>query len=296
MLLILIVHLILGLLGDASLYKTLTMISFKVFIIFLVSAPIVIGARDRVATDTGLLVVDPPVIIGGPCETNPCLNNGSCVTASLTDSGYFCRCTIGFYGANCTESDAALTSKLIHVGENDLEALPATFEAGTEVDPICAANPCQNTGKCIPDMNVDSGYVCFCSMGWTGQNCEEKVKGSTHHLRALSTKDENPESRSLQSGYTQWTCLKNGYAISAVSIWFGHKNSDATWACNNWISYCAGQCAASANKVTESNWYCYGVDPMIYVGQAKISWGHSKGDATWACNSWNAYCKKSISL
>jgi hypothetical protein len=31
---------------------------------------------------------------------------------------------------------------------------------------------------------------------------------------------------------------------------------------------------------------------MIFVSQPKIWWGHSKGDATWACNNWEAKCKQ----
>jgi len=90
----------------------------------------------------------------------------------------------------------------------------------------------------------------------------------------------------LQSGNTQWACLKDGYAVDYVSIWWEHTSTAAQWACNNWswISSCKGQCKASALKLTDSNWYCYGLDPMVYVAQAKIWWGHSKGDATWACN------------
>jgi EGF-like domain len=263
------------------------MIFFKVFIILLVSAPIVCGAGDRVAVDTGL-PVDPP-IIGGPCAPNPCLNDARCVPASETDSKYFCQCSIGFYGANCNETDVALTLALIHIGN---ETSPTAFEAVTQEDPICVANPCQNMGKCIPDTSVDTGYICLCSMGWAGQNCEETEEGSTRHLRVLPFEEDDSESRMLQSGNTQWACLKNGYAVDYVSIWWGHTSGAGQWACNSWISFCGGQCKASALKLTESNWYCYGVDPMIYVGQAKIWWGHSKGDATWACNNWNANCKK----
>jgi hypothetical protein len=56
--------------------------------------------------------------------------------------------------------------------------------------------------------------------------------------------------------------------------------------------FCGGTCTTSQNKVAESSWCCYGLDQMIYVGQAKICWGHSKGDATWACNNWMPNCQK----
>jgi Notch-like protein len=263
------------------------MIFFKVLIILLASAPISHGAKERVPTDTGLSV-DPPVF-GGPCATNSCLNDGRCVPIADTDSDYFCQCSIGFYGADCSMTDVGLTLALVNVGN---ETFPTAFEAVAQVDPICEANPCKNTGRCIPSTSADTGYICLCSMGWTGQNCEETEEGSTRHLRVVPSEEDESESRMLQSGNTQWACLKDGYAVDYVSIWWEHTSTAAQWACNNWfwISSCKGQCKASALKLTDSNWYCYGLDPMVYVGQAKIWWGHSKGDAGWACNAWNPIC------
>jgi hypothetical protein len=266
------------------------MFFFKVFIILLVSAPISHAAKERVPADTGL-PVDPPVI-GGPCATNPCLNDGHCVPVSDSDLDYFCQCSIGFYGANCDMTDDALTLALIHVGNKTLETSPTAFEVVAQEDPICLANPCQNTGKCIPDTSVDTGYACLCSMGWTGQNCDKKEEGSTRHLRLVPSEDDASESRSLQSGETRWACMKSGSAVGAVSIWFGHTSGDAQWACNSWISFCEGQCTASAQQLKSSSWYCYGLDPIVYISQTNIWWGHTQGDATWACNSWNSACSK----
>jgi hypothetical protein len=271
---------------------------FKVLVIFLISASIVCGTKDRASTNTSLpvdnveLTVDLPVN-GGPCATNPCLNDGQCVPASKTLSGFFCRCSIGFYGDTCTETNVELTLELINLGNKDNEILLPTFEAVAQVDPICVANPCQNTGRCIPNRNIDTGYVCLCAMGWTGQNCEEKEEGLTRHLRVKPSEEDNVESRSLQSGDTQWVCIKNGYALTAVSIWWGHTSGDGQWACNAWYSYCDGKCTASQQKINKSFWYCYGLDPMIYLGTTTVSWGsNSKGDATWACNNWIDSCKQ----
>jgi hypothetical protein len=33
------------------------------------------------------------------CQSLPCLNGGSCITAS--NNGYYCQCTMNFYGLNC---------------------------------------------------------------------------------------------------------------------------------------------------------------------------------------------------
>jgi hypothetical protein len=229
-----------------------------------------------------------------PCATNPCLNGGHCVPASNANSGYFCQCSIGFYGATCTETNTELTLELIHIGNKDNETLPTAFEEFAQVDPICVANPCQNTGRCIPDTSIDTGYVCLCSMGWTGQHCEEKEEGLTRHLRVAPTEVDNLESRSLQSGDTQWACMYKGAAITAVSIWWGHTSGAGQWACNAWCSRCNGICTASQKKITESLWGCEaGLLPFVFpVGDIKIWWGHSNGDAVWACNNWISTCKQ----
>jgi EGF-like domain len=264
------------------------MIFSKVFSVFLVSAALGWGA---VAADDSAPPVDPLVVIDGPCATNPCLNDGHCVPSGAA-LGYFCRCAIGFYGDTCDEEDEALTMSFLHVEGNDVSQYPTGFEEDSmQVDPICDPNPCENTGHCISSTSADAGYVCLCSEGWTGENCKDH---STRHLRgAFSEEDEDDsESRLLQSGNTQWACIKNGYAFDTVSIWWGHTRGDASWACNDWNKpYCGGKCTASAQKLTRSDWYCYGLDPMIYVAQTNIWWGHTKGDATWACNAWYPSCQ-----
>jgi len=286
-----IAHLILGLLSNTSLYAMLLMNLSIHLLCFLFSISFVCGAKVHVKMDTSLPV--DPSVIGGPWASNPCLNNMHCIPASHTNIGYFCHCSIGFYDINCTETDVALTLELINIGNDNVTTLPTAFETASQVDPICVANPCENTGKCIPDKSTNTGFVCLCSQGWAGQTCKEKIPGSSAcHLRLESSEEDNLESCNLRSGEPKWTCQKYGYAIVSVSIWWGHNTNAAAWACNNWISFCGGSCTTSQNKLAESSWYCYGLDPMIYVGQANIWFGHSKGDASWACNMWMPNCQK----
>ncbi|AUX37897.1 MULTISPECIES: hypothetical protein [Sorangium] len=45
---------------------------------------------------------------------------------------------------------------------------------------------------------------------------------------------------------TRWECVWGLIPVGTVSIWWGHTQGDAAWACNNWISFCgnAGGCSA----------------------------------------------------
>ncbi len=61
--------------------------------------------------------------------------------------------TLVFMVTNCDVRDEELTLSIMNIGNTDQE----------NVNPICDVNPCQNTGKCNSDRNVDIGYVCHCS-------------------------------------------------------------------------------------------------------------------------------------
>jgi hypothetical protein len=45
-----------------------------------------------------------------------------------------------------------------------------------------------------------------------------------------------------QRSYSSWGCYLNNVQENEkagdVEIWWGHKPTDASWACNNWISNC----------------------------------------------------------
>ncbi len=44
--------------------------------------------------------------------------------------------------------------------------------------------------------------------------------------------------------FTCWNCLEGNRNVGDVEIWWGHRNDDAAWACNQWISDCNGNCTA----------------------------------------------------
>ncbi|KAI8499218.1 biological adhesion [Branchiostoma belcheri] len=83
----------------------------------------------------GLLAQQP-----NPCASNPCQNNGYCVSINGGDA-YQCRCTPGWVGVNC------------------------------ETQNYCINHQCQNGGACMNQPNLQ-GYVCSCLPGWEGQQCQ----------------------------------------------------------------------------------------------------------------------------
>ena len=39
----------------------------------------------------------------------------------------------------------------------------------------CSPNPCQNGAPCELDMSMVVGYMCNCTTGYTGQNCDQDI-------------------------------------------------------------------------------------------------------------------------
>ncbi|XP_076181652.1 sushi, von Willebrand factor type A, EGF and pentraxin domain-containing protein 1 isoform X2 [Ptiloglossa arizonensis] len=77
-----------------------------------------------------------------PCDSSPCLHEGSCNLQSLPNGTtyYTCTCKNGYSGNNCE----------IHIDE-------------------CAVNPCRNNGTCL---STESDYSCECKSGFEGELCE----------------------------------------------------------------------------------------------------------------------------
>ncbi|XP_062412489.1 neurocan core protein [Sardina pilchardus] len=83
-----------------------------------------------------------------PCQTNPCLHGGSCLSEG---EGYSCHCPQGYSGESC---------------EIDIDD--------------CQSNPCQNGGTCIDEIN---SFVCLCLPSYGGATCEKDTEGCDHNWR-----------------------------------------------------------------------------------------------------------------
>ncbi|KOX71267.1 Sushi, von Willebrand factor type A, EGF and pentraxin domain-containing protein 1, partial [Melipona quadrifasciata] len=95
-----------------------------------------------------------------PCDSLPCLNEGTCNILSFTNNTimYSCTCKNGYSGRNCE----------LYIDE-------------------CTVNPCQNNGTCL---STENDYFCECKHGFEGEFCETIVdhcnpspcmEGSTCH-------------------------------------------------------------------------------------------------------------------
>ena len=43
-----------------------------------------------------------------------------------------------------------------------------------------------------------------------------------------------------------WDCMRDGDRVARVSIWWGHTDADAAWACNQWRNNCGNVCTAAS--------------------------------------------------
>eukprot|EP01084_Bolivina_argentea_P074431 135031_1 len=92
-------------------------------------------AASRILMISSILVT----IHSQSCDSNPCQNDGMCLSLSICPDVYECDCPDGWIGQNCETPD----------------------------DPC--GGPCLNGGTC----NTLNGGTCACGGGYTGDNCEE---------------------------------------------------------------------------------------------------------------------------
>ncbi|GFY47572.1 protein serrate [Trichonephila inaurata madagascariensis] len=113
------------------------------------------------------------------CESNPCLNNGTCIDA---EAGFWCDCKQGWKGKTCNLRHSHCDVQTCQNGGTcrDMgDAFHCTCNeefAGHSchipVNPSCRSNPCQNGGTCINKANT---FSCMCKEGFGGQQCEHNI-------------------------------------------------------------------------------------------------------------------------
>ncbi|XP_071255782.1 protocadherin Fat 2-like [Salvelinus alpinus] len=75
------------------------------------------------------------------CDSNPCLNGGTCEEES--NGGFHCSCPESFHGPHC-----------------ELDSNP------------CASQPCAHGGVCVPK---SQGYICNCQLNMAGIRCQSLI-------------------------------------------------------------------------------------------------------------------------
>ncbi|XP_060595827.1 fibropellin-1-like isoform X1 [Ruditapes philippinarum] len=109
------------------------------------------------------------------CQSNPCLNNGTCVDG---DRSYTCNCTERWSGINCEidtdqcQSNPCLKNGICVDGDRSYTCKCTERWSGIncEIDTDqCQSNPCLNNGTCV---DGDRSYTCNCTERWSGINCE----------------------------------------------------------------------------------------------------------------------------
>ena len=139
---------------------------------------------DVVCFSDYLLILTELVKFADRCSSNPCTNDGTCISNSAET--YSCHCHPGFYSINCEISkcywqllvgEEVINSKLsIYVYrliDADVVCFSDYLLILTELVKFadrCSSNPCTNDGTCIS--NSAETYSCHCHPGFYGINCE----------------------------------------------------------------------------------------------------------------------------
>ena len=126
-------------------------------------------------------------VVPRPCDSNPCLNGGTCNAEGLDD--FSCVCPSGWTGLNCdeeidkcSESDYCKNGgECIHLDGDILacncsgtEFIGPTCEEEKNEEDECEKRPdhCHNSGTCVSN---GESIKCECPPDYTGPRCEDKI-------------------------------------------------------------------------------------------------------------------------
>ncbi|EDV24282.1 uncharacterized protein TRIADDRAFT_57600 [Trichoplax adhaerens] len=115
-----------------------------------------------------------------PCESYPCLNNGSCLS---NGTDYICNCLVRYEGRDCEIKipkpcdPSPCANGICTEISNGTSYTCECYEGyeGQNCDwisgiRVCEEKPCQNGGSC--QRFGPTSYKCSCAWGYAGRNCD----------------------------------------------------------------------------------------------------------------------------
>lgn len=113
-------------------------------------------------------------VLSNLCESNPCLNTGTCFN---NETSFSCSCPDGYYGDVCEETPCSV-SPCLNDGQCYIQNHTYTCQcpkgyggSGCQETP-CAGSPCLNGGQCSIQNHT---FSCQCTKGYGGNACQVKA-------------------------------------------------------------------------------------------------------------------------
>uniref|UniRef100_A0ABM0MEN6 Fibropellin-3-like n=1 Tax=Saccoglossus kowalevskii TaxID=10224 RepID=A0ABM0MEN6_SACKO len=136
----------------------------------------IIFYADSSTNDIGWILT---YVSGSPCNSNPCMNGGTCHNFYTF---YSCECSPQWTGSNCNIAvnpcnsfpciNGGTCDWLISSNVYTCSCPPSWTGSYCEIANLCGENPCNNGGICS---DFGTYYLCTCPYGFTGTHCESDV-------------------------------------------------------------------------------------------------------------------------